>query len=621
MQADREFALRYLGDCLYGAILGQAGAARPANLVRTLPHGVRIGVALIRRVLEDDPRFVEVAGRFDLADRETLRHRPFGGAVHALLSAYGRPMPMDLMVSALARLRGGAPDYFRKLLEDYLSSRDDVRCVDEHVLSDEWFLVLEGEDEEAVLFYNELEADEELRELWRQCQQMDLRKRDPALTAAHILETFARPLRPKPLAFLTWVHHPQIFEPVEFVREVLRRDDIVAAVGHWMSRGQLQALHEELHTRSDALSGEGEETPQVSVAAVLAAGRPTTPHKLSEEDRANILAVLRAAQVPVGVDELVIDPLEIRPDQRKFTAALHAVNDMLEAEPDLLRVSPGRFMSRAAIPDWVDEVPEPLRPARTGDEEDILLELEALPGDLLDAVLDPVYEDICCDVEVELPPDLATADRTEYPLLHHHYVMGTMFVRAMDQTLFAGDAPIALLLMRHGEADVYPAWLNRKLRLLFGLARWYRRFLPPSGGVFAISRTEDPDAYLLEYDGRTAPELSPSEQRMGELERKRERVSHRPISTRDLMVELLAEHAQGLSFNALWAEMNAVRRTSRWQIASLLAFYPCFSQDGGRWRVDVKRTREPGPAELQEYVTRRPLRIENHPPSAGVQVQ
>jgi len=605
MATNPELALRYLGDTLYGAILGQAGAVRPPNLVRALPQGMRVSVGLIRQVLAAADRFVEVAGRFDIADRETMRVRPFGGAVATLLQEFGRPMPEDLMVIGLARLRGGSPRYFRELLDEYIETRDEALLLARHVVDADWILVMEGDDEQAVLFYNDLDHDEDLRELWQECQKRDLRKRDPGLTAANILESFGRPIGPRQLAFLTWTHHPQIFDPVAFVADVLGRDDVAAACGQWMSGELFEALHDELRKLSDAQAGEGEDLSEVDIAAVLAADPPATPYKLDPEDRDNVLAVMREAQVPIGIEELVVDLLEITPDKRKFVAAAHTVRDALEGEASLLRVSPGRYMSREAIPDWVDEVPAPLCPAVTEDDEDIVLELEALPGALLDAVLDPTYEDVCAGVEIEPDEELMAGDCTQYPLLHHHYAMGTMAIRSIDRELFGGEAPLTMLLMRHGEAGVFPAWLNRDLGLLFGLSRWYQRDLPPSGGVFTVARGDAPDTYVLSYDGKVEDELAPAAERMTQLERKRERVTHRPISAFDLMVELLGEHEHGLSFNALWAEMNVVRAATRWQIASLLAYYPCFAESEGAWRVDTDRVREPGDEVLGEFIARR----------------
>ncbi|MEA3403792.1 MAG: hypothetical protein U9R79_21330 [Armatimonadota bacterium] len=604
MEISDDLALRYLGDRLYGAILGQAGAARPANLVRSLPQGLRIGVPLIRQVLQEDGRFAEVAGRFDLAERDSLARRPFGGVVLELLAQYGRPMPIALMITGLASLRRGSPEYFQELLDEYEESRDAVAYIEEQVVDTDWLLVMEGDDEEAVLFYNDLRDDDELRELWQECEERDLRKRDPGLTAANILEAFDRPLGPRQLAFLTWLHHPQIFDPTEFIAQTLQRDDVIPAAGLWMSREQLDALHERLRELSDQLSAEGEEPVHVDIGEVLAKEPPATPYTLDDEDRANILSVVGEAQVPIGLDELIVDLLEISPDQRKFVAAAHRLQEMLQGEPGLLQVSLGRYLSRESIPDWVREVPQPLVPVRTEFEEDVLVEPEILPDELLEEVRDPVYEDVACGVEIEPDEDLMAEDSADCPLLHHHYVMGTVPVRGIDRPLFDFDVPMTLLILRDAERGLYPAWLNLDLGLMFGLSRWYQRYLPPSGAIFTIARTDDPVAYTLAYDGDTDEELTPAEERMAVLERKRERVSHRPISVFDLMVELLGEHEDGLSFNALWAEMNVVRRTSRWQIASLLAYYPCFEAADGKWSLDRELIREPGSEELEDFLIR-----------------
>lgn len=605
MEIDRDLALRYLGDCLYGAILGQPGAVRPSDLVRSLPRGMRLSVALIRQLLREDERFEEVAGRFEIADREAIRTRPFGGAVSALLESYERPMPVPMMITGLARIRGGSPEYFGELLDRYAATRRDVVYAADQVVHNAWILSLQGEDEEQVLFYNRLDGDEDLREMWRECEERDLRKRDPGLTAANILSELKRPIGPKQLAFLTWLHHPQIFDPVEFVEQALERDDIVPACGMWFGEETIEELHEELGRASDEVAGEGDETAHVDLAAILAEEAPATPYRLDDEDRARIISVVSTSQVPIGIDEIIIDMLEITPDKKRFAAAAHAIEDLLSTGNDLIRLSPGRYLSRQAIPDWVHEVPEPLVPAVTDSDDDVLIDLAALPDDLLDEVLDPVYEDVGSDVPIQQREDLVSEERIEYPLLHHHYVMGTMAIRSIDRPFFADEPPLSLVVMRYQDTEAYPVWLNRDLGLLFGLSRWYQRHLPPSGAVFAVRHGDAPESYVLEYDGDVEDELAPDEDRMRVLERKRERVGHRPISIRDLMVELLEEHDEGLTFNQLWGETNVVRRTSRWQIASLLVYHVCFSESDGRWNADRALMTEPGDESLADAIVER----------------
>jgi hypothetical protein len=593
MANDRDLALRYLGDCLYGALLGQAGAVRPSDLVRSLPRGVRVGVGLIRQLLVDDERFEEMAGRFELSARDSLRKKPFGGAVTGILEAAERPVPISLMTTALGRIRGASPQYFHELLDDYEQSRDEIVYAAGHVVHSDWLLLMEGDTDHHLLFYNRLDDDEDLKTARELCETNDLRRRDPGLTAAAILGAVGHPLAPRALAFLTWLHHPQIFDPVVFVRQVLEREDIIAAAGMWMGADYVERLHEELRAASDELSGEGEDMPEVDIEEVLAKEAPATPFKLADADRSNILAVVGSVQAPIGIEELVIDILEIRPEQRRFVAAAHVLDRLLSDQPDLMRVSTGRYLSRAAVPDWVREIPQPLIPVETDFEEDALLEVDALPEALRQEVLDPVYEDVFAGVEITPEETMVEEDHAECLLLHHHYVVGTLPVRSIDRKLFSSETDLRLLLMRHGDSEVYPVWLNSRLGLLFGLARWYHRYLPPSGAVFSVTREDGRDSFVLEYGGRTEAELCPEEDRMAVLERRRERVSRRPISIRYLMIELLRDHEGGLSFNGLWAEMNVVRRTSRRQIASLLALYPCFFEESGRWKLNPDAIDEP----------------------------
>ena len=593
MATDRELALQYLGDCLYGAILGQAGAVRPSDLVRSLPRGVRVGVGLIRQLLEDDDRFEEMAGRFEIAARDSLRTRPFGGAIRAILEDHGRPVPAPLMITALARLRGGSPQYFHGLLDSFVESRDEVIYAADHVVASDWLLLMEGDDEREMLFYNRLDRDEDLREMREECEKRDLRKRDPGLTAAHILDTFDRPISPRALAFLSCAHHPQIFDPAVLVQQLLERDDVIASTGQWIGQNYLAKLHEELGSASDEIAGEADELPSVDLGEILSNDPPATPFKLESDDQANVLAIVGGVHAPIGIDELIIDLLEISPDQRKFNAAVHVLDRLLDDQPDLIRVSPGRYLSREAVPDWVREIPRPLIPVETEFEEDVMLPPEALPEALREEVLNPIFEDVGAGVELAPAEHLMAEDSTEVSLLHHHYVVGTLPIRSIDEPLFAMDAELSLLLMRYGDSEVYPTWLNAPLGLIFGLERWYQRHLPPSGAVFRLAHTDAADTFVLEYDGRTDEDLSPDEERMIALERKRERVSHRPISIHDLMIELLREHEDALSFNAFWGEMNIVRRTSRLQLASMLVLYPCFVEEDGGWRLETGAIGEP----------------------------
>jgi hypothetical protein len=606
MAEDRKLALEYLGDCLYEALLLQPGAVRPADLVRSLPAEARASVGLIRQCVSEDERFAQFEQRFDIAGRREVRSRPFGGVLAAILAGYGRPMPLALLLRALARTRGGTPTYFRGLLERYLQQRDELVVIDDHVASGAWLLRIAGKDDRELLFYNGLQDDEELQAMWASCQRRDLRKHDPGATAANILDAFDRPIGALELAFLVYQHHPQIFDPVEFMQQALDRDDMTCISGpRWVLDRHLSRLQRELRKLSEEAASEEDELPEVDLEEVLSRELPAdSRYYLEEDDLQNVLAVVGAARVPIGVDELLAELLELKPEHKDYASAAQSLQGLLDDDESLLVVSPGRYLPGAAVPEWVHEIPGELRPAETEAGEDVVLELEGLPEHLAARVHDPLYEDVLCGVEIQPAEGDMSEDTTLYPLAYHHHLAGTMALRAMDRGLFATQSPIALLTFSYGDSDMFSVWLNRDLGLLSGMAAWYDKYLPPAGAVFSVTRGQDPEHYLLEYEREKDSDTFVEPKRLAELEKKRERVAHRPISAFDLLIELMAEHAEGIAFDALWAEMNVVRRTTRLQIASLLAYYQCFeySESSGLWRLLADLTRAGGREQLEQYV-------------------
>lgn len=608
MAEDRKLALEYLGDCLYEALLLQPGAVRPADLVRSLPAEARASVGLINQCVSEDERFAELDQRFDIAGRREARSRPFGGVLAAILEGYGRPMPQPLLLRALARTRGGTPTYFRDLLERYLKQRDQFVVIDDHVASGAWLLRIAGKDERELLFYNGLQADEELQAMWASCQRRDLRKHDPGATAANILDAFDRPIGALALAFLAYQHHPQIFDPVGFMQQALDRDDMICISGpRWILDRHLSRLHRELRKLSEEAASEEDESPEVDLEEVLSKELPAdSRYYLEEDDLQNVLAVVGAARVPIGVDELLAEMLELKPEHKDYASAAQSLQGLLDDDDSLLILSPGRYLPKAGVPEWVHQIPEELRPAETEFPEDILLEVAGLPEHLATRVRDPLYEDVLCGMEIQPAGGDMSEDTTLYPLAYHHHLAGTMALRAMDRGLFATQSSVALLTFNYGDTDMFSAWLNRDLGLLSGMAAWYDKYLPPAGAVFSVTRGQDPEHYVLEYEGEKDSDTFVEPERLAELKKKRERVAHRPISTFDLLIELMAEHAEGIAFDGLSAEMNVVRRTTRLQIASLLAYYRCFEHDEatGLWNLLTDLTREGGRAELEDYVIR-----------------
>ncbi len=609
MAVDSELALEYLGNRLYEALLLQRGAVRPADLVRSLPVEARVSVGLIRAYITEDERFVETDRRFDIADRYELRRRPFGGVVTALLEGFGRPVPEPELVSAMARIGGATPSYYRDLLRRYLEGRDEAVFIDDFVVAASWLLRMEGDNEQELLFYNGLESNEHLQEMLRACERRDLRKHDLGATAANIIDSFGEPIGALELALLVYRHHPQIFDSVEFMAQVLSRDDIVPISGpRFILEKHLSSIHRELRKLSEEAATEEDELPKVDLVEVLTTELPPdSRYYLEENDLQNILATIGAARMPIGIDELLAQLLELKPGSKNYAAAAQSLQGLLDDDTSLLTLSPGRYLPKAAVPKWVEHLPPELQPAEAKHTEDIMVALEGLGGELLERVLDARYEDVLCGIEIEPDEGEMAEEETTYAVQYHHYLAGTMPLRAMDRRLFVSESPIALFILSYGDAEMFPVWLNRDLGLLLGFTTWYQKYLPPAGASFSIARGAEPETYLVKYEGEKDKETYIEPERLAELERKRERVARRPTSSLELLVELMGDHASGIGFDALWAEANVVRRTTRHQIASLLAYYKCFEcadEEAGLWVCSPELVREGGREELKEYVTR-----------------
>lgn len=607
MAMDKDFALEYLSDCLQDAVLSQTGAVRPANLVRSLPGDLRVSVGLIRKRLAADDRFVEVDGRYDIAERDSLDGRPFGGMVTAILRGYGRPMPVALLARTLVRVRGGGPSEARGLVDEYLAGSDDLVVLDDRVLLADWLLVMGGESEDEMLFYNDLHGDEDLRELWASCGRRDLRKRGPIVTARRILESFGRPIGARQLAFLTWVHHPQIFDPTEFMRKLLGDETVIFMHGpECITAHQRAAGLRHLRKLSEKAAGKDEVMPDVELAEILADEPPDDADAwLESEDRENILAVVGAARVPIGINEMIADILEMKPNARKYRSAAHALQNLLAGDDSFIRTSAGHYLAAGTVPGWISEVPHELVPEPTAAEEDVLLALDGLHKSLVSAVVDPVYDDILSGWPIDPEGEDLAEGSTVLPLLYHHYLAGTMYVRALDRELFAGDNAISVLTVRHDDADTLSVWLNRDLWLIFGLGSWYRGRVHPAGALITVRAGESPGEFLLEYSGERDDAIYMDDERLAVLEERRERVATRPTSAFDLLVEIVGERRSGIRFDALWSQVNAVRRTTRWQIASILSYHNCFAYVGGKtqgWKFVSDLINDGGPEELSEFL-------------------
>jgi hypothetical protein len=243
----------------------------------------------------------------------------------------------------------------------------------------------------------------------------------------------------------------------------------------------------------------------------------------------------------------------------------------------------------------VEKVPrilllEPPKPQE--EDPDAELEDEGLEAGLANWVHDPRYEEIGEEEEVETV-DGKPVKEIRCVALYHHLKAGTLKLRQNDLAFYPGEAdPVCLNLKDEAADSEAEVWASREVGLLFGLDAWYEERQIEPGAVFAISRGDEPDDYLLRYEGEVDPLLAISPERMRILRSLKKEAAAADWSVFEIMCRIMADYDKGIAFLTLWGETNVVRRTRKRVVASNLSSYHAFSQRPAgtdNWLFDERR--------------------------------
>lgn len=577
----------YLADALCEALFVQPGPTRLWVLLQTLPESLPCADSLAREVMGADPRFTPCVTRWDLTHRATVSSRPLGGALEAILQAYGRPLGTSRLVSELCLNRQEDPPHFRELLERLLLSGRDVASFDDCIYLTRWLPNTSVADEQSQLFVNGLADDEEFLALRPKLMAAPLKQRHVLDTADVVLAAAKVPLSNRALGLLLHHHHGERFDAAETLAAMCRDERFLALSGpSWLPMAQEKTL---LRGLAKENGGEEPSPPLPFDAAAVLQGPAPVKLKLDEAALRGAVELATAARTPVDLEELLTDLLDTRPRQRSYAAAAHALQATLSSDLALLNFAPGRYLSRKALPVWVKRVPEVLMPetvplAPREKSLDVLLPLEELPAALAQRVTDPFYED---QGEQDVWPGQDAVAETRLAVLSHHHACGTMKLRLMDRRLYDQAGPVSVVSFITPNGDVLPIWINLETRVLYGFLNWYDEALPPCGALLTVQRdAEEPDRYYLVYEGETDPGTYIGRERLAQLLALRQRLRRRRPFVVEILTSLLQGNEKGLPFDQLWAHLNVIRRTTRLLLASTLTHYGQFQEaTAGRWRV------------------------------------
>lgn len=577
-------AAHYLADLACQTVFHHPGPMRAGDLWRVVAATVPVSPDTLTEALEADARFVRVGGRWDLGPRAEVDGRPLGGALATLLQCYGVPMPRALLVGELGLTRPGAPPQMNELLDRLLATGRDLVVFDDCIGLTDWFPRLGSTDPQGQLFLNELTEDKAFLALRPKLTAASLRQRHLVDTAEAVLKAAKMPLHNRALGLVLHAHHGDRFNAAEVFAAMYYDERFYCLSGPaWTLRSYERTWQKALEPKGAAAETE---EPATDAAALLQAAPPARM-KLEAANLAGLQEFSAALRTPVEAAEGVAEVLGLRPRQRNFAAALHAVDAAFASDPSLARIRPGVYLRREGVPPWVATIPEPLQPARSalspGYGPEALVPLADLPPDLAAAVVQPHYEDVG-ETEVVLREE--PVQETHLTVPWHHRRCGTMMLRRCDRRLFELPATVTMLTFETPEGAPLPVWANSQTGLIYGLLAWYDENLPPSGATVTLARGATHERFVLHCAAEPDAAARVSEERFAQLLHLRERLQRRPLALSETVAAVLQGQARGLAFDPLWFQLNLVRRTTRHQLASALVLSEALQQaDGGRWRA------------------------------------
>lgn len=582
----RGAAKLYLADKTYLALMGKG---QPAKL-RQISKSIEVeGVTprLVRGVMAENDRFDMIDRRWAPSIRYSDTKRPFERVLIDLLIAAGIPVGVELLAQELGHIYDRPAEFYEQSLPRILSDKE--RFFNAGVLGfglAQWLLMPTAEEEADVIFDNFLSQDQ-VDEFSAICPEVDWDMEKIAETAAEVLKKCKQPVPVKIMALLAWRSLGEDFDPVDFYAalvsgsEVLLLSDqkVYPASSEKDFVGTLGKIAEEM--ASLPMEAEEEEAEG--------------PVEITETDKEEMIAMI-VDKGNASAEEMIEAVLEIGSDESAFAGTLALLNEALQGDERIMWVGGTSWSKVVTFPEEVKEVPAslvvpptPIFETPEGDVYDQELEIDGFEGNLKSDIYNPLVEDVT-DEDPALTNYQPNDDSQRCVLKYHHKTEGTFPLCQINPDFFGPEPEIIpFTLVEEGKRK--ECFVNNSTRLIYGLKDYFKDITEVSGAVFKIEKTAKPGEFRYVYDGETDEQLGIDVDRSLELLEIRSRFESQDMPLFDVIVDILEQHRQGMTFAQLVNEVNVVKRTSRLVIASILSSYHCFHTRGksGLWQFDVKK--------------------------------
>lgn len=587
IKPEEEVARAYADRLILEQLTELQAAIKLSDLADRL-KGTGIGLAAIRSLLASNPnRFAYAERRWVPAARMEGRQRPFHESARILVDRFGGPMPMSLVASELAMLRGEGAEHCEARLRNHLAQdRLMFLTQGDAVALSAWAFVASDEDFERALKLNVVAA-EDVENAAKTLGKFDWRKPN----AAHQALAKLAPIAVKTLGALAYravnpdgYRGPVLYDWRAFNAALLGAEDFV-----YSSDGTM-------HPQSNTKAWIGTAVKLAERLAPLVEVEDAAPIEVRNEDVDKIVKRVQAADQSLSAITLLEELYEITPSVKTYPDDLANLMTALKVRHEAWWVGGDRFRKPESAPEVIYEIPEPFHFTTTthldegGEPVDFELTDDGLSTSLRKLLQHPLATDVLD--EEYLPAPKSRAEQLRLVLKPIHRELGTFPLCQFPTDWLDAEPPIQELIFVDPNGRQLQVWANMEARLLFGLLDWWYEQPIESGAVFSLTGTSKPNVFEFEWLEHPDPVVYISSQRMEELRE----IASRSIesSSLDILKEVMHHWPKGADFLAILWEMNVVRRVTRRLVASLLSSYHCFYQRSGSpvWHFDSKKVEQ-----------------------------
>lgn len=583
IKPEEQFARSYVDRLILNKLTVMESAVKLSELADRLSDE-GIGLSTVRSLLASNPqRFAYHERRWIPAARINGAGRPFSQAMQIIVEAYNGPMPVELLVQEMARIRRSDAEAIRQTVETLAASDPNFVLSNENVSLARWGFVANDEPFSRSLALNNVEQ-EEVDAVLAKLKGFDFRAEDAVEKA--VKATAPVSLKVLGAAFWSQVNSDDprsilIFETRDFYTRAINVEGFIYAPD-----GRIYPEADAKKWISSAVKLADRLAPQVDVD-------DAAPIEIKPDDAKLMAAKIASSAGSITATKLLEENYEITPSNKTFPDDMANLMTALKASNNITWVGGDRFQKLGMQPDFINEVPEPFQFVKTTsvDEEGELVDVEltddGLSSSLRKLLSHPLATDVLDEEIAPAPKNMPEQLRLVLKSIHRE--LGTFPLAQIPTGWLNTEPKIQEAIFIDPQGRELQVWINTEARLMYNLFDWWFEQPVESGAVFTLTRTTKPNVFEFEWMDQPDPIVYISTQRIEELRELGSRAEG--MSTLEILIEVMSHWPKGADFLTILAEVNVVRRSSRLLVASLLSSYQCFYQRSGSpvWHFDAKK--------------------------------